>query len=407
MRILLLCYEYPPIGGGGGIGAQQYAEAWVASGHQVTVVTSGCPGLAAEEIVNDVSIIRVPTIGRNDRATSSFLSMLCYNVTGLLHVMLHRQELKEFDVINTHFSIPTGPMARVASRLLGLPNVLTIIGGDIYDPSKKSSPHRSAFFRLVNRWIINAADRVIAISSDTKKRAEQYYRVCRPIEVINYGFKPAVHTRENAIDFPVSPGKFYLIAVGRLVERKGFDVLVRAMKHLSEEVHLLLVGDGPLDAVLKTMASEMEVAQRVHMLGYKKREEIYSLLRKSHCFVLSSIHEGLGIVVQEAMDAGLPVVSTDNGGQVDLIKQGRNGLLVKIGDDKALADAIQAVYRDRTLAETMRRNNLADIRSLYIENNSKLYLELFREVTGQTEVQTVSGHKENGTELIGVGKQGV
>ena len=181
-------------------------------------------------------------------------------------------------------------------------------------------------------------------------------------------------------------------------------MLVRALKHLSEEIHLLLIGDGPLDAVLRTMASEMGVAQRVHMLGYKKREEIYSLLRKSHCFVLSSIHEGLGIVVQEAMDAGLPVVSTDNGGQVDLIKQGRNGLLVKIGDDKALAVAIQTVYRDRTLAETMGRNNLADIRSLYIENNSKLYLELFREVTGETEVQTISVHKENETELIGAGR---
>ena len=116
MRILLLCYEYPPIGGGGGIGAQQYAEAWVASGHQVAVVTSRCPGLHAEEIINGVSIIRVLTIGRNDRATSSFLSMFCYNLTGLLHVMLHRKEFKEFDVINNHFSIPTGPMARMAAR---------------------------------------------------------------------------------------------------------------------------------------------------------------------------------------------------------------------------------------------------------------------------------------------------
>jgi glycosyltransferase involved in cell wall biosynthesis len=404
MRILLFCYEYPPIGGGGGIGAQQYAEGWAASGHAVTVLTSRCPGLAAEQTVNGVMVKRMLTIGRKDRATSSFVSMFCYNVTGLLHILLHRRKLKAFDVINTHFSIPTGPMAWAASKFLGLPNVLTIIGGDIYDPSKKSSPHRSPFFRLINHWIINAADRVIAISSDTKKRAEQYYRVHRPIDVINYGFKPAEGAPGDVPDFSFVPEKFYLIAVGRLVERKGFDVLIRAMKHLPGEVDLLLVGDGPLETALRAIATEMGVAQRIHMLGYRKRENIYQLLRRSHCFVLSSMHEGLGIVVQEAMDAGLPVVSTDNGGQVDLIKQGRNGLLVKTGDDKALAEAIQSVYRDRNLAETMRHNNLADIRPLYIENNSKLYLEVFREVAGQREIQPRSRSKTSEPEPIGVGK---
>lgn len=404
MRILLLCYEYPPIGGGGGIGAQQYAEAWAASGHPVTIVTSRCPELSPKETVNEVEVIRTLTIGRKDRATSSFLSMLCFNLTGLLYVLGRHRKFKAFDVINTHFSIPTGPMAWTAAMFLRLPNVLTIIGGDIYDPSKKSSPHRSPFFRLINHWLINAADRVIAISGDTKKRAEQYYRVRRPIQVINYGFKPAENVPGDVPDFSFAPGKFYLIGVGRLVERKGFDVLIRAMKHLPDEVHLLLVGDGPLETALGAIATETGVAHRVHMLGYRKRENIYQLLRGSHCFVLSSMHEGLGIVVQEAMDAGLPVVSTDNGGQLDLIKQGRNGILVRTGDDKGLAEAIQTIYRDPVLAETMRRNNQADIRPLYIENNAKLYLEVFREVAGQREAQRESESKTDEPEPVRVRK---
>jgi glycosyltransferase involved in cell wall biosynthesis len=386
MKILLICYEYPPIGGGGGVGAQQYAEAWVESGHQVTVLTSQASGLARQETVAGVTIIRVLTIGRTNRYTSSLLSMFCYNITALLYVVLHRRELRAFHVMNTHFSIPTGPMACAAARILGLPNVLTVIGGDIYDPCKKLSPHRHAIFRLLNRWIINSADHVIAISSDTKRRVEQYYCVRRPMRVVNYGFKPlasAIKPNGNSL---ATHNKFFLIAIGRLVRRKAFDTLISAMKHLPVDVELLLVGDGPLKESLRKLAAQSGVSDRVHMLGYQPRTEIHRLLRNSHCFVLSSIHEGLGIVVQEAMDAGLPVVATNNGGQVDLIKEGRNGLLVEPNDEQALAKAIRMIYSDRSLAETMARNNLADIRSLYMDTNSQVYVEAFQDVLRLREV---------------------
>jgi glycosyltransferase involved in cell wall biosynthesis len=145
-------------------------------------------------------------------------------------------------------------------------------------------------------------------------------------------------------------------------------------------VELLLVGDGPLEAELKTLSRAEGVEERVRFLGFQTREAIHALLRRADCYVLSSLHEGLGIVVQEAMDAGLPVVATDNGGQVDLIRSPRNGLLVPPGDPVALAEAIRAVRDDPALADSMRRNNLADIRELNMESNSERYLDLFREL---------------------------
>ena len=90
----------------------------------------------------------------------------------------------------SHFALPTGPLGWLASKVLRLPNVLTIIGGDIYDPTKKSSPHRHSYWRAINRRLINAADDVIAISSDTRHRAEQHYGITRPIEVVPYRFRP-------------------------------------------------------------------------------------------------------------------------------------------------------------------------------------------------------------------------
>jgi len=380
LNILLLCFEYPPIGGGGGVGAQQYAEAWVSAGHQVTVVTSRAYGLSGREVVNGVNIIRVYTVEREDRATSNFLAMLCYNITALTHFLLHYRDFKRFHVINTHFSIPTGPVAAIIAKLCGRPNVLTIIGGDIYDPSKNSSPHRSPIMRVINRWIINRADRVIAISSDTRQRAEHFYKVRRTIEVINYGFTPARDRNPSAAQ-TLEPGKFYLISIGRLIRRKGFEYLIRAMKSLPQDIVLLLIGDGPLECELKSLADKEGVAERVRMLGFLTREQIHVYLRRADCFVLPSLHEGLGIVVQEAMDAGLPVVVTDNGGQVDLIKYPRNGILVATGDVDALAKGIQRLYTDRILGKSMGDNNQIDIQNLHIEKNCQLYLDVFKALT--------------------------
>lgn len=378
LKILVLCYEYPPIGGGGGVGVQQYAEAWAAAGHTVRVLTSRATDLAARETVGGVDVVRVSALGRRDRATSTFLAMFWYLATGALQLVRERRDYAQFEVINTHFSIPTGPLGWFASRLLGIPDVLTIIGGDIYDPSKRSSPHNSALMRRLNHWLIESAARVIAISTDTKTRAELYHGVTRDVRVINYGFKPCPPSAgDNGAEERPARGAYQLISVGRLVSRKGFDHLVRAMKELPEDVGLWIVGDGPLAAELEELARSEGVEKRVSLLGYRTREQIHALLREADCYVLSSLHEGLGIVVQEAMEAGLPVVATDNGGQVDLIHPDRNGLLVPVADPSALAAAVSELSSDPERGRSMGRNNQQDIDELHIDRNCTLYIDEF------------------------------
>jgi glycosyltransferase involved in cell wall biosynthesis len=100
-------------------------------------------------------------------------------------------------------------------------------------------------------------------------------------------------------------------------------------------------------------------------------------LQVSDCFVLSSLHEGLGIVVQEAMCAGLPIVSSDNGGQVDLIHNGRNGVLVRPMDSQALSSAIKEIYSHPDTANEMGRNNKNDIIRCYMPVNREEYINLF------------------------------
>lgn len=392
LHILVLCYEYPPIGGGGGVGAQQYAEAWSAKGHRVTVITGGAPGLPERETRGDVGVWRVSALGKRERATSTGFSMLGYLASGLRLLLRERRALREVDVINTHFSLPTGPLGMAAARILSRPNVLTIIGGDVYDPSKRTSPHRNPALRSINRAIMKAADRLVAISSDTRTRARELYGVKRPIEVINYGFQPIPTEAEPSVSLPRTPRSFWLVAVGRLVRRKGFDHLLRAMAHLPAEVHLALIGDGPEDQELKELARAEGLEDRILWLGYQDRASVVAYMRAADCFVLSSLHEGLGIVVQEAMYAGLPIVSTSHGGQVDLIRHGHNGFLVEPGDPQALADGITRIMEEPDMALAMRRKNQDDIRHMYIESNCERYLRIFGELASRSRLRETTSH---------------
>lgn len=383
LRILLLCYEYPPVGGGGGVGAQQFAEAWADAGHEVTVVTSRASGLPAEERHGRLRVVRVATMGKKNRATSTGLSMLSYLVTGFLHLLRRRRHYSQFDLINTHFALPTGPLGYVAQGLLGLPNVLTIIGGDIYDPTKSSSPHRYRSLRAVNRFLLRRADEIVAISSDTRSRAEVHYGTTRSMHLIPHGFEPPSATEAPDLPRGALDDKFVLVTIGRLVERKGYEHLIRSLSLLPGDSHLLVVGDGPLEPSLRRVAEEVGVTDRITWLGYVPRAQLYGALEAADCYVLSSLHEGLGLVVLEAMWAGLPIVATNNGGQVDLVTQGENGFLVDPGDPESLADGIRRLRDDPELRSRMARHNQSDVEKHYVGRRAEQYVKLFRTVTGQ------------------------
>ncbi len=340
------------------------------------MITSWQPGLKRQETLNGADIVRVLTAPIKTRATFSFTSMFFYIVFALVHILFHARAYRSYDVINTHFALPDGVLGMLASRLLHLPNILTIIGGDIYDPTKRRSPHRGVLTRLINSFVMNAADRIIAISSDTKRNAERFYQVKKEITIINYGFLPPRKVdAERRID--TQKGKYSLIAVGRLVERKGFEFLIRAMAKLPEDIILYIIGDGPLERPLRALGNEQHLNGRLRLLGYVPREDVHAYLRSADCFVLSSLHEGLGIVVQEAMYAGLPIVSTNNGGQVDLIENYRNGILVNPGEADALASAIKELYTNKDLARAVALNNGQDIKRYFMSVNAQEYINLF------------------------------
>lgn len=355
-RILILNYELPPLGGGGGVASFKLAKGYIQNGYQVDYLTTWYKGLKKFEVVDGVNVYRVKVLGRNSLPTASMLSMLCYPFAGLWRgIRLCRENKYEF--INTHFVIPTGPLGFALSNLFGIKNILTIIGGDIYDPTKKSSPHRHLILKLIVRFFIQKANRVVAISLNTKENAIKYHGVTKKIEVISIPFTAVRYPEIHKSKLGLSGNKKYIIGVGRLIKRKNFEFFLNILAMLPDNVCGIIVGDGPERYNLEGVAHKLNISRRVIFTGYVDEQIKFQYLANSDIFFLSSIHEGFGIVLQEAMQTGLPIVAVNNGGQTDIVNEGENGFLM--GSDKVadLASKIVELLQNKKLAQTISNNN--------------------------------------------------
>jgi glycosyltransferase involved in cell wall biosynthesis len=179
LKILFCNYEYPPLGGGGGVVMAALARE-LARRHEVTVLTSRAMGLPATSSDGGVRVVRARVFFRRQLAVANFPSMLAYLPMATLRG-LRLGGRGAFDVINTHFVVPTGPVGQILAKYYRVPNVLSVHGGDLYDPSKHSSPHRHAWLRGPIRQLLSAADMVVGQSNNTVEHVANIYGVHRPV----------------------------------------------------------------------------------------------------------------------------------------------------------------------------------------------------------------------------------
>ncbi len=269
---------------------------------------------------------------------------------------------RDADVLNAHWSF-AGVPAVMASKLLGKPLVTTAYSAE-YVP---------AALRPINRFIVRNSQAVFSISRYTYDQVEQVAQTPRH-QVIAFGVndeKIAPDDFDGArfrAEQGVAPHETLVFAVGRLVERKGYAVLIDAVARLVERgrpVKLLLAGKGPQAGELQERIDAQGLTGHARLLGFIPDAQLRYYLRAADVLAMPSIAdktgdtEGLGIPSLEGMANGTPVVASHIGGIVDIVTHEETGLLVEPGRADALADAIERLMDDPALRDRLIANGYA------------------------------------------------
>ena len=381
MNILVINYEYPPIGGGGGVLCKDISEGIAAKGHRITVVTCHYGSLKKSEDLRGVTIFRVPVLMRKKQTVASLTSMISF-VPMCVWKVKELMKSNTYDLINTHFAIPSGPAGQYLSRRYNIPNVLTILGGDIIDPSKFLSPHNTFLLNQTVRKMLFGADRVVAESTDIKKNAQKYYGFDRRVDIVPLGIYPNAHPNKTRQDLDLPGDKFVFVTIGRLVKRKNLEDLLHIFRDVEKTVPsiLLVIGDGPEKDNIRNLAIQLGIHDAVRLLGRVSDEEKFQYLTASDVYLSTAIHEGFGIVFLEAMECGLPVISYDRGGQTDFLREGKTGYLIELGNKGNFILKLKELLNSEPSRMEIRDHNKNYVKEFYIEHVAEKYISIFKEV---------------------------
>jgi glycosyltransferase involved in cell wall biosynthesis len=282
-------------------------------------------------------------------------------VKELLHACELTRELDSAgDVthLHAHFAHGCTTVAWLASTITGIPFSFTGHAKDIYRESLNPAGLLARKMRAAT-----FATTCTGANLDHLREVEPHAHVHLAYHGLNADFS-ALLADAPAASPPAELVR--IVSVGRLVPKKGFDVLVRAVAELRDrglDVELVLAGeDGPQATAIRVLADELGIADRIVWRGTVTQAELLAEYRRSSMFVLAcrvdgdGDRDGIPNVLVEAMAAGLPVVSTTVSGIPEVVEDGVNGLLVPSEDPHALADAIWRIAEDPGLAESLRTN---------------------------------------------------
>jgi glycosyltransferase involved in cell wall biosynthesis len=197
--------------------------------------------------------------------------------------------------------------------------------------------------------------------------------------VIPPGVRPYRGEKKSRKELGLPEDKIILATLGRLVVRKNNSELIEIMKNIywKYDCHFLIMGEGPERMKLENKIKESGLQDRISLIG-RVGEEKFQIMHASDIYVSTAIHEGFGLVFLEAMESGLPVVSYDNGGQVDFLIDGTTGFLVGLGNTEKFTQCLIELIRSSDMRSRMSRHNQDYIKAFYTGRCAEKYIEILK-----------------------------
>jgi glycosyltransferase involved in cell wall biosynthesis len=355
MNLLLINYEYPPVGGGAATATRHIAVELRRLGHAVTVLTSrfvdaSRPDEPEALVEEGILLCQVPA-ARRVRHLAGALTMAAFVVTAALRLrsLLRRREIEGVVVF---FTLPCGPLGLLGRKLSGVPYVVSLRGGDVPGLVPEIEwQHR--LLQPLRRAVLRHSARIVANSNGLRALSES--RDPFPVGVIPNGVD-TVFFQPRSTPIKSAGAHFRFLFVGRLQAQQNLPLLLQQIAALRAKgllVALDIAGDGPLRGALEAMATELGLAAGVEWHGWLGREALRDLYLRADCFVNPSHYEGMPNVALEAMACGLPVIASRVVGNDAVVRDGETGTLYPPGDAQALQSAMAELASAPDLARRL------------------------------------------------------
>ncbi|GAA0297277.1 N-acetyl-alpha-D-glucosaminyl L-malate synthase BshA [Gracilibacillus halotolerans] len=374
LKIGIVCY---PSVGGSGIVATELGKMLAKKGHEIHFITSSVPfrldsfypNIYFHEVeMNHYPVFQYPP----------------YDFT-LANKIAEVIESEKLDIIHAHYAIPHAICAILAKQIAKHPVkiVTTLHGTDITVLGIDLS------LKKIIEFGIQQSDAVTAVSESLVNQTQEMLDIQKEIQVI-YNFviedeysKPFHNSFRERYNINAEEKIIVHISNFRKVKRVE-DVVVSFQKILNKTpARLLLVGDGPEYSRMKALTKELGINEKVHFLG--KQKDIPMILADADLLLLLSEKESFGLVLLEAMIAGVPCIATEVGGIPEVIEHNETGFIVPLGDTDATAEyAYQLLSNTSTWKQFSEAANQSVYRKFASEKIGSQYEALYERVLGET-----------------------
>ncbi|MFH1371304.1 MAG: glycosyltransferase family 4 protein [Planctomycetota bacterium] len=376
VKILMLNYEFPPIGGGAGQAhlaiLKQYARRNDIIADVLT--SSPKPGFSVERISNNITIYKVGVHKKNLHYWRKIEVIEWIVKAGGPYRRLIKEN--QYDLVHAFFGLPTGWLCyRTAERL---PYIISLRGSDVPGEHARLQLEYKLLGPLLKR-IWTGAEGLVACSEGLKKRALEFLPSVN-INVINNGveldrFYPAEHNELSK--------ELKLLTVGRLSVTKRVEMLIEAVEILnrkSRSVHLTIAGGGGMFERLQRLIEQKQLSNIINLAGRIETEQMPDIYRQNNIFVSASMQEGMSNAMLEAMASGLPIVTTRCEGVEELIID--NGVVVEGDTAEALAEGINRLAENQQGYKTMCASARRRAENFGWDKVADQYQQLYRRVCG-------------------------
>lgn len=350
MKIILATPLYPPEIGGPATYVKELCER-LSGAHELVVIAYADDAVPQPNTKLVVVSKRQPLIIR-----------LCE------YFFILYRESRGADLIYSQSTMAAGLPTAIVSMFSKIPFVVKFVGDEAWEranqlkQTKKNVEEfllepeggmRVKIMMAITGFVLRRASVVTTPSVYLGEAITRAYGIEPRRFVVNYNAADETEKDGEPIIARVS---FQIMTTARLVPHKGIEGVIRAVAILKDripEIKFFVAGDGPEEENLKKLAKEIGVENNVKFLGRVSRLETWRLRKQSSVYVLNSIYEGLPHTALTSFAAGIPMVATDIPGTNEAVYHGKTGLLVPVGDDKALADAIYLLLTNQELARQL------------------------------------------------------